>query len=72
MTPQTQTLCLQYITGEWQKLRPFQKPDKSQIMPPWGVWIRHYHPIPIGWNTLNDQDHKLIKVWLLTEPGLEE
>jgi hypothetical protein len=67
-----QHLCLQYIIDEWRKLRPLQIRDEPPEIPPWGVWIRLYKPIPISQNDLHDTQDTLLQVWFLTERGLEE
>ena len=69
MKAKTEALCLQYITNEWRELRSDLRHDESLS---WAVWIRLYNPISVGMNSVGDQVNTLMKVWFLTERGLEE
>jgi hypothetical protein len=72
MRPEIQDLCLQYITEEWQKLNPLKISNDPVDLPPWAVWIRLYQPISINRQILRDPEDKLLRVWFLTERGIEE
>ena len=69
METKTETLCLQYITNAWRELRSYLRHDESLS---WAVWIRLYNPISVGMNSVDDYVNTLMKVWFLTERGLEE
>lgn len=72
MKVEIQNLCLEYIIAEWKHLRPLQIGNETPVIPPWGVWIRLYEPILVDQNDLRDHENIIVKVWFLTEQGLEE
>ena len=69
MDANVQALCIQYITDEWRKLKPYEFRDDSVIPPPWGVWIRMYEPIT---PSTTESEYITNKVWFLDKAGLRE